>query len=325
MAQHYYLSVRKRRLDGLNCGDAGGCVYAYGSMKTLLTDAPLGEAISVSGTPPGWAARIDVALTQGTGRTRVARCRQQGPLYLQRAFYPEHDGTCHLYLLHPPGGTVQGDSLHVHLTSMPGVRALVTTPAAAKVYRTPLQGSEQVSRVDVADGACVEWLPQEAIVFNGARASNTLRFDLAEHARLIAWDITCLGRPAAGEAFDDGLFESAIELRIGGELQWIERTSIPGAATSAFMRSRWGLGGCQVTGTLLAYGPGDWPCDVLEVLREHVDQPGRAGVTDIDGVVVCRVLGHNTYEVRDTLCAAWQVLRRALLDKAPVVPRIWST
>lgn len=294
-------------------------------MSTVRADTPLGEAAPATGAATGWSASIDIELRYKVGRTRVARCRQHGPLYLQRAFYPERDGTCHLYLLHPPGGMVQGDSLRAHFTATPGACAVVTTPAAAKFYRTPRQGSEQVSRIDVADGACIEWLPQETIVFNGARTRNALRFDLAERAKFIAWDVVCLGRPAAAEAFDDGLVESSIEVSIGGDLQWIERSSIPGAATSGFMHARWGLDGCQAMGTLLAYGPAGWPREVLEALRERLDRPGREGVTDVDGVVVCRALGHNAYEVRDRLSTAWRVLRPALLDKPPVVPRVWST
>ena len=46
----------------------------------------------------------------------------------------------------------------------------MTTPAASKVYRTTGAAARQVQRLRVAEGATLEWLPQEAIIYDGARA-----------------------------------------------------------------------------------------------------------------------------------------------------------
>lgn len=283
-------------------------------------DAPSGIA-----SASGWQAQIDITLGGDQARTYVRRRRQSGPLHLQRALYPETDGTCHLYLLHPPGGTVQGDRLAISVAADPGTRGLITTPAAGKLYRAPREQSTQIVQIRVAQGACVEWLPQETIVFDGARAGNRLCFDLAEDARLIAWDIVCFGRAASGERFESGLYDSAMELRIDGELHLIERVRVPGAGTSPFLDAPWGLDGQPVMGTLLAYGFGDAPPALLGALRCDEDNAARVGTSVVDGVVVVRVLGADTQTVRDRLWAAWHVLRTALLGKAPVMPRIWLT
>jgi len=44
--------------------------------------------------------------------------------------------------------------------------------------------------------ACLEWLPKETIVFNGAIYRQDLRIELSPGARWLGWEITRLGRSA---------------------------------------------------------------------------------------------------------------------------------
>jgi len=79
---------------------------------------------------------------------------------VQRPFYPEGRDVCHVYLLHPPGGLVPGDSLEVDVNAGEGAQVLVTAPAATKIYRSDGRGSSLVQTLRVAAGAVLEWLPQ---------------------------------------------------------------------------------------------------------------------------------------------------------------------
>ncbi|WP_157114454.1 hypothetical protein [Halioglobus japonicus] len=54
-----------------------------------------------------WHASLELSLAQREAQTRLYRCRHKGPLYVQKAFYPEGDSLAHLYLLHPPGALFQ--------------------------------------------------------------------------------------------------------------------------------------------------------------------------------------------------------------------------
>ena len=111
-------------------------------------------------------------------RTVLARRRHHGPLVVQRPFYPEPNGTCHLYVLHPPGGVVGGDRLSVDVRLARGAaRALLTTPAAAKFYRTQGLRAAQRLHMRVGAGSRLEWLPQENIVYRrgGHRARDARR------------------------------------------------------------------------------------------------------------------------------------------------------
>lgn len=58
---------------------------------------------------PGWQAELELGLANRGIRTELVHRRQRGPLAVQRPFHPEGH-SCHLYLLHPPGGVVGGIS-----------------------------------------------------------------------------------------------------------------------------------------------------------------------------------------------------------------------
>ena len=179
----------------------------------------------------------------------LARREHSGPLTVQRPFHPEGPaGACHVYLLHPPGGVVGGDVLDVAVHAGPDSRALITTPAANKLYRSagPCAQLTQTLRVDA--GAQLEWLPQPTIAFAGVHARVTTRVDLAPGGRFIGWEIVCLGRPDSGERYA-GRLGMALELWQDGAPLWLERARYDG---TALLDAPFGLRGHCVSGTLLA-------------------------------------------------------------------------
>ncbi|MCP5132350.1 MAG: urease accessory protein UreD [Gammaproteobacteria bacterium] len=60
-------------------------------------------------------------------RTVLGQCTHQGPLQVQRPFYPEGPEVCHVAILHPPGGVVGGDELRLDARIETGAHALLTT------------------------------------------------------------------------------------------------------------------------------------------------------------------------------------------------------
>ncbi len=149
-----------------------------------------------------WAGkpRCSSGFAAENGATRLARRAHRGPLVVQRPFVPEGPGVCHVYLLHPPGGLVGGDELAIDVDVDADAHALVTTPAAGKVYRTNGAPVRQTQRLRVADGGTLEWMPQEAILYDGARATLETRVDLGRNARFFGIDAVCFGLPARARA-----------------------------------------------------------------------------------------------------------------------------
>src|SRR5262249_10650450 len=118
----------------------------------------------------GWHAELALGFVRRSQRTVLASRRHRGPLTVQRAFYPEPDGVCHTYVLHPPAGIVGGDALSMSYDLGPGAHALITTPAATRFYFSRAIEAGIRQRACVGDGATLEWLPQETLLFDGAHA-----------------------------------------------------------------------------------------------------------------------------------------------------------
>ena len=136
----------------------------------------------------GWHAELDLAFARSGGRTVLTRRDHRGPLLVQRAFYPEDNGTCHVYIVHPPGGVVGGDRLTITTDVGADAAALVTTPAAGKYYRTEGPDARQEQRLTVGPGAMLEWFPQETIIFDGAQVHTRTRVALADTASFVGWE-----------------------------------------------------------------------------------------------------------------------------------------
>ena len=161
----------------------------------------------------GWTAALDLQFERAKDRSIVSRCRHNGPLRVQKPFYPE-DGVCHVYLLHPPGGVVGGDELSVSVRAGKGSAALITTPGATRVYRSAGPLSTIKYQLNVEAGASLEWLPQDSILYGGSRLSQEMEVRVASGSRFCGWDITSMGRPASGDHYSTGEFDQGFRLYV---------------------------------------------------------------------------------------------------------------
>jgi urease accessory protein len=280
----------------------------------------------VSSAPRGsWRAEIELRIDARGPSSVLARCRHQGPLRVQRPFYPEGPAVCHVCLLHPPGGLVPGDELQIEIGVGSGARALVTTPAAGKAYRTDGRRAAQRQLLWVASGASLEWLPQETILFDGALFESDTRVVLERGASFVGWDVQCFGRPAIGERYTAGGFKTRLEIHRDGVPLYVDRAICDGGAD--VLRASYGLADHPAFGTMLvAPARREW----LDVVRELV--PARpsnelVSATLLAGgeLLCCRYLGSSAGRARGHFAAIWAALRPALLGRAASPPRIWST
>ena len=265
----------------------------------------------------GWHAQLELGFAPRLGRTALVHRKQRGPLAVQRPFYPEGE-TCHTYLLHPPGGVVGGDSLHIQCQIADGAHALITTPGATKFYLSAGAIAEQQQSLHLTAGACLEWLPQENIFFPGAIARLQTNIDLSEGARFIGWEIHCLGLPVNAERFDSGHAEFRLNIERDNRPLLLERLTV----TADKLPDQSGLRGLPINGTLIATPAGEIE---LELVRELLDETHRDGVTLIDDVLVVRYLGDSTERCRNLFIKIWAAIRTSVMGRPPCPPRIWST
>lgn len=251
--------------------------------------------------------------------------RHVGPLRVQKALYPEGDEVCQAILLHPPSGIVGGDHLEITALAGPATHAQLITPGAGKWYRSAGPDASQTIRFEVQERAILEWLPQETIVFNGARSHMDLRVTLAADSRYLGWDILCLGRRAAGERFTHGDVRLHTRVERDGVPLWLELGHIAGG--DPMLHSAAGWAGASVCGTLLAtLAPGIDTAPLLEACRSVAPHDGAEhGITRLPELIVARYLGHNSEAARLWFIELWTRLRPALLGRPAVAPRLWNT
>ena len=271
--------------------------------------------------PRHWPARLQLGFRARGDETLLYERRHQGPLRVQRPFYPESRRVCHVYLLHPPGGLVSGDELCIDIEVGCDAWALITTPGAGKVYGSDGQGVRQQQALRIARGGTLEWLPQEMILYDGARAELATRVDLEDTARFLGWEISCLGRPASGEQLRHGDLRQRFEVWHDGQPVWLERSHYQ--QQSPVFEAAWGLRGHSVIGTL-ACSPA--PEGLAAGLREALPPCDGAlcAITQRDGVLLVRYLGDSAEQARTCLAVAWHWLRQAVLGRHAVSPRIWN-
>jgi urease accessory protein len=295
--------------------------------------------------PRAGDGRLNLGFANDNGSTRLIERSHFGPLRVQKPLYPEGAALCHAIVVHPPGGVVGGDQLLLNVSVGAGAHAVLCTPGAAKWYKHKGQGlhqnqqqqreqeREQISRqevrLEVAAGACLEWLPQETIFFNSAQVSLAHTLNLAPDATYMGCEILCFGRTASGEYFTDGKIMQRTRIRRGGQLIWHEQGRID--AGGAVMRSPLGLAGKTVCATFIAVGK-VLPVATVNHIRaalagstDNTSNTVKIGISQSKTVFVARYLGDSSEQARQIMLGVWQHLRPALTGRAAVVPRIWQT
>jgi len=268
-----------------------------------------------------WRAELSLSYKKSRGRSVISRREHVGPLLVQKPFYPEGDEVCHTYILHPPGGVVGGDQLTINVTVETDAHALLTTPASTKFYRCDDRHAVQTQNLHVADKACLEWLPQDTILFDQARVKTTTKVELAAQAKFIGWEILCLGRPASGELYNNGFCRQAFEIRQDGKPVLIERSALIGG--SELLSAQWGMAAYTVMGVMVVSQANNTLLDLARAVEPVKN--GHSSASLIDNLLVCRCLASQGIEAREYFTRIWQAVRKDWNGRSAVVPRIWYT
>ncbi|KZZ10888.1 hypothetical protein A3765_07985 [Oleiphilus sp. HI0130] len=296
---------------------------------SLVVESKHPEAATY-GNNRAWKARLALGYRQRSDKTVLSKMQFEGPLRVQRPFYPEH-GRCHTYLLHPPGGMVSGDQIDIDVSVDSNANAFITTPSAGKIYSADSANVVQTQNIQlsVSDGASLEFLPQENILFNGANARLSTTIDVSAKGRLIAWDMVSFGRPYGGYWFDSGSLSQQISISIEGDLVLHEgfRTD----PELVILESSVGLMGYKHMGSLFIAVPEEedlyktW----VELIRQHVSaldiKDTSIGATHRHKLLIVRALSQDVEQLRNTFISIWQHIRPQVLGAEPIMPRIWLT
>jgi len=279
---------------------------------------------------PSWQAHLKLAFAARPDGSFMTERRHSGPLRVQKPLYPEGGQICHAVIVHPPGGIAGGDALTIEVDVGAASHAVLATPGATKWYKSNRRSARQHVTLRVHEDAHLDWLPQNNIVFDDARAELDLTLVIAASGSAIGWEATQLGRQAAGESWNAGhLHATTTLMRPDGELLWTERAIL--AADDPLRDAPQGLGGWPAFGTLWAIGPARSE-QTDAALHEQLtallgfDANLRSGFTCLPGgVLLIRAVARQMQALQALQIACWNLLR-PVLHGVPAQPlRLWST
>jgi urease accessory protein len=279
-------------------------------------DGPAGDPLAAIRARARLALRAHVA----EGRTRRAVVREEGALRLR--FPGEDRARLDAVAVNVAGGMAGGDSYEVEIVAEPGAQVVFTTAAAEKVYRALGAPTRADMRLEAQAGAQLCVLPQETILYDGARLRRRVEIDLNEQARFVLCDLVVFGRAAMGEDVRTLDWADHWRLRRGGALVWADSARVCGDAMARLAAAATG-GGARAAGLLLYAAPD--AADHLDALRESfaaqgADAPAcEAGASCFEGLLLARFLAPDAFGARKAMERAL----RLLPGGAP--PRSWST
>ena len=277
-----------------------------------------------------WKASLALNFDKLNGRTFLAKKQHSGPLVIQKSLHPEGDAICHGIIIHPPGGVAGGDELRLQVALAAHANVLLTTPGAGKWYKANSQVASQHMHFNVAENACLEWLPQENILFDGAMVDFSASINLHESAKYVGWEILCFGRHARGERWDKGRLTQHLTIKRANKIIWQEQAML--VAHDRFFESVIGMGGNVVSASFLI-AAGSIPANLLAECQQlqlndidkHADGNARFGVTVLPEVISARYIGMSAPAARQYFEKLWHILRPWYLSQSAVNPRIWNT
>src|SRR5215468_2598241 len=282
------------------------------------------------GLPPLDVRDVDLQRASGAGRivlagegtgARIADIYQKFPISLM---LPKiDDRPCkEVVIINSSGGVVGGDRLEIEVVALNRASVSVTTQAAEKIYRALDRPARISTKLKASESARLAWLPQETIVFNGARIARQTEIDLCSGAEIIALEWLVLGRIESGEEVLGGYVLDSWRIRLDGRLVWADGFLVADEMFAHLHRrallSRW-----KAIGTLIYFGP----ClDVrLGILREiAASLDCRCAATIVGAIIVVRVAAEASVDLKQGL--------RSLLDRFSLelepgpfgVPKMWS-
>lgn len=247
-------------------------------------------------------ARTEVATAFETGGYRLRMPRSHGP-------------ACEAVMVNTGGGMVAGDHAAFAFVAEPGAAVTLTTTAAEKIYRSDGPTTRLDVALEASAGARLHWLPQETILFDGARLERRLDATLASDAHLLMGEMLVYGRLAMGETMRVGSVRDRWRVRRGGKLILAEELALVDDVAALLDAPALGAG-ARASATLLLVSSQAETC--LDSVRAILDTHAVvAGASAWDGMLVLRGLSPSPERLRGAIVEVLTALRGGPL------PRPW--
>jgi len=233
----------------------------------------------------------------GRVRTAIRDLYQSGSLKL---LFPRGPGrSLQAVAVNTAGGVTGGDRFSVEARVGDGARLTLTTQAAERAYKAAKDSPPGIigNRLEVGDGARLDWLPQETILFQGCHLDRRLTLDLHGSAEALVVEPLVFGRLAMGEVLTSARLRDRIEVRRDGRLVYLDSIALGPDMAAQLARGALGAGARAVATVVLASPRAEaWLGDLRGFL------PASAGASLVrDDILCARILASDGFALRSTL------------------------
>ena len=221
------------------------------------------------------------------------------------------------------GGLVGGDVLELTAQADEDAAVLCYPQAAEKIYRSTGATCQIKVSLRAASGAWLEWLPQVTIMFDGARLIRRTDAVVAPGGRLLAGEMTVLGRAARGETLCYGLLRDDWLVRRDGRLTWADSFCLDGDIADIVAHPA-GLAGASALATAVYVA--DDASEFLTAARGLLcaaPAAVRVGATMVNNILVARFMAADPQALRHAFGEFWAGFRQAAAGLPAALPRLW--
>lgn len=213
------------------------------------------------------------------------------------------------------GGITGGDRFSVEAEAAAGTCLTLTTQTAERIYRALGQQTGEFStKIRVAAGGRLNWLPQETILFERSRFARRLEVELAGDASFLMIEPLVFGRTAMGEYLGMAQFDDQVRLRRDGVLIHADATRLQDDVDAQLAGAAVTHGARAVASVVLADAQAE---RLLAPARDIIGASGGASLKAPD-LLSIRLIAEDAFALRRVA-----VPLIALLSQSDI-PKTWT-
>jgi len=242
------------------------------------------------------------------GRSVIDDFRCSGAL---RVLFPRTKRDLPAILINTSGGLTSGDTFEFEATAQKGSTLTLSTQAAERGYRAKTGPAVTQTTLTIEDGARLNWLPQELILFDGCDIERSLTANLQGDARFLFVEPVVFGRTAMNETVNQGRFLDHVSIYRNETTLYLDRVRLEGDLKNT-LSNRATAQGSLAMASIIYIGP-DAEAH-LGTVRSHLPMTGGASMIE-DDVIIGRVLAPDGFELRRALLPILEILSQNTLPK----------
>ncbi|WP_439140928.1 urease accessory protein UreD [Planktotalea sp.] len=237
---------------------------------------------------------LNISARQSSGGvSRLKNLRQQGSY---RTIFPRSSsGNVEAVIINTAGGVTGGDQFSTTAVAHTGASLSITTQAAERIYRAPdIAKGSMKTKLSVHENAQMFWVPQETILFEGARLERRLDVDLHAGAKFLMVEPLIFGREASGETLRSGSLDDRVSIKLDAQPLYLDRIKLDGDIDEQLGRTAL-ANGARAVANIVLVDPN--AASFLDKVRAKLSSSAGASLLN-DKTLVVRILAADSFALR---------------------------